>query len=195
MDIIVLIKQTVDMDQIKLNENNEPIMDNLPLKMDILSKNAVEAAVQLKEKYQGKITGIIFGTDRSTSTMKEAYAMGVDDGFILTGYKKSDPMVTSKVLTEAASVTTEGEKENVTVETKLPAVVSVAQEINEPRLPKVMQIMMAGKKNITIEDGKPQYEDDSKIISDKAPESQRKRIIYEDDSGIDEIAKILKVVR
>ena len=61
MDIAVLVKQTVDMDQIKLNDENEPIMDNLPLKMDILSKNAIEAAVQLKEKYGGKVTGIIFG--------------------------------------------------------------------------------------------------------------------------------------
>ncbi|MEM0140216.1 MAG: electron transfer flavoprotein subunit beta/FixA family protein [Ferroplasma sp.] len=243
MDIIVLIKQTVDMDQIKLNDQNEPIMEDLPLKMDILSKNAVEAAVQLKEKYTGNITGIIFGTERSTSTIKEAYAMGVDEGIVLTGYKKSDPMVTAAVLStaikklkydiivlgdqssdsysgllagllssslginlvtnainilidgESANVTTEGETEDVTVSTSLPAVISVAQEINDPRLPNVMQIMKAGKKAITVEDGKAEYNDDSKIISDKAPESQRKKIIYEDDKGVDEIAKILKVVK
>ena len=243
MDIAVLVKQTVDMDQIKLNDENEPIMDNLPLKMDILSKNAVEAAVQLKEKYGGKVTGIIFGTERSTSTMKEAYAMGVDEGTVIKGYKKSDPMVTAGVIAEelrkakydiiilgdqssdsysglmagliaselevnvitnainieikdnTADITVESENEDVTVETDLPAVVSVAQEINEPRLPKVMQIMMAGKKNINIVDGNPKYEDDTKIISDKAPESQRKKIIYEDGKGIDEIAKILKVIK
>ncbi|WP_337859876.1 electron transfer flavoprotein subunit beta/FixA family protein [Ferroplasma sp.] len=243
MDIAVLIKQTVDMDQIKLNDNNEPIMDNMPLKMDILSKNAVEAAVQLKEKYGGKVTGIIFGTDRSTSTMKEAYAMGVDEGTVITGYKKSDPMVTASVIScelnkskyniiilgdqssdsysgllagllssalglnvitnainieingETANVTVESESEDITVETNLPAIVSVAQEINEPRLPKVMQIMMAGKKNINIVEGKPEYKDDTKILSDKAPESQRKKIIYEDGKGIDEVAKILRVVK
>ncbi|EQB72818.1 MAG: hypothetical protein AMDU4_FER2C00126G0001 [Ferroplasma sp. Type II] len=44
-------------------------------------------------------------------------------------------------------------------------------------------------------DGNPKYEDDTKIISDKAPDSQRKKIIYEDGKGIDEIAKILKVVK
>ena len=243
MDIAVLVKQTVDMDQIKLNDNNEPIMDNLPLKMDILSKNAVEAAVQLKEKYSGKVTGIIFGTERSTSTMKEAYAMGVDEGTVIKGYQKSDPAVTGAVLADVlkkskfdiiilgdqssdsysgllagilsselglnvitnaigieikdkiANVTVESENEDITVETELPAIVSVAQEINEPRLPKVMQIMAAGKKNINIIDGNPDYKDDTRIISDKAPESQRKKIIYEDGKGIDEVAKILKVVK
>lgn len=243
MDIAVLVKQTVDMDQIKLNDENEPIMDNLPLKMDILSKNAIEAAVQLKEKYGGKVTGIIFGTEKSTSTMKEAYAMGVDEGTVIKGYQKSDPLVTAgviaaelkkakydiiilgdqssdsysgllagllaseldlNVITNAinievkdkiANVTMESENEDVTVETGLPAVVSVAQEINEPRLPKVMQIMMAGKKNINIVDGNPGYEDDTKILSDRAPENERKKIIYEDGKGIDEVAKILKVVK
>jgi electron transfer flavoprotein beta subunit len=243
MDIAVLVKQTVDMDQIKLNDENEPIMDNLPLKMDILSKNAVEAAVQLKEKYTGKVTAFIFGTERSTSTMKEAYAMGVDDGTVVKGYKKSDPMVTAGVLAgelrksrydviilgdqssdsysgilaglisselglnvitnainieikeKIAHVTVESENDDVTVETQLPAIVSVAQEINEPRLPKVMQIMMAGKKNINMVEGNPDYKDDTRIISDKAPESQRKKIIYEDGKGIEEIAKILKVVK
>ena len=72
MEIVVLIKQTIDMDQLKLNENSEPITENLPLKVDVLSKNAIEAAIQLKEKYSAHVTGIIFGTDKSTSAMKEA---------------------------------------------------------------------------------------------------------------------------
>ena len=41
--------------------------------------------MQLKEKNGGKVTGIIFGTEKSNSAMKEAYAMGVDEGFIITG--------------------------------------------------------------------------------------------------------------
>ncbi len=243
MDIIVLIKQTVDMDQIRLNENNEVIAEDLPLKTDVLSKNAIETAVQLKEKYGGKVTGIIFGTEKATSSMKEAYAMGVDDGYIIKGYKKSDPIITSRVLSnkikeikndliilgnqssdsysgllagllaseldmnllsnaikidvngDNVNVTMEAEKEEITMESKLPAIISVAQEINEPRLPNVMKIMAAGKKNINIEETDVKYENDDKILSDKAPENKRKKIIYEDGNGIDEIAKILRVVK
>ena len=44
-------------------------------------------------------------------------------------------------------------------------------------------------------DGNPGYEDDTKILSDRAPENERKKIIYEDGKGIDEVAKILKVVK
>ena len=243
MDIAVLVKQTVDIDQIKLNDRNEPIMDNLPLKIDILSKNAVEAAVQLKENYGGKVTALIFGTERSTSTMKEAYAMGVDAGTVIKGYQKSDPLVTASVLAselkkskydiiilgdqssdsysgllagilsselglnvitnainieikdKVANITVESENEDITVETELPGIVSVAQEINEARLPNVMQIMAAGKRNINIVEGNPDYKDDSRILSDKAPENQRKKIIYEDGNGIEEVAKILRVVK
>ncbi len=243
MDIIVLIKQTVDMDQIKLNDSNEAITENLPLKTDILSKNAIEAAVQLKEKYGGNVTGIIFGTEKATSSMKEAYAMGVDDGYIIKGYEKSDPLITSKVLSDKiktikndliilgnqssdsysgllqgllasklnvsllsnaikieinngnVDVTTESENEDIIMESPLPAIISVAQEINEPRLPNVMKIMAAGRKNINIEDTDIKYGDDDKILSNKAPENKRKKIVYEDSKGIDEIAKILRVVK
>ncbi len=243
MDIIVLIKQTIDMDQIKLNDNNEIIKEDLPLKTDILSKNAIEAAVQLKEKYSGNVTGIIFGTEKSTSTMKEAYAMGVDDGYIIKGYEKSDPFITSKVLANKikniksdlvilgnqssdsysgllpgllsselnmnllsnaikieikdnnVDATIESENDEIIMECNLPAIISVAQEINEPRLPNVMKIMAAGRKKIDIEDTDIKYGDDDKILSDKAPENKRKKIIYEDENGIDEIAKILKVVK
>ena len=243
MDIIVLIKQTIDMDQIKLNDSNEAITENLPLKTDVLSKNAIEAAVQLKERYGGKVTGIIFGTEKATSSMKEAYAMGVDDGYIIKGYERSDPFITSKVLSDKiktikndliilgnqssdsysgllqgllaselnmnllsnaikieingsnVDVTVESENEEITVESPLPAIISVAQEINEPRLPNVMKIMAAGRKNINIEKPDIKYEDDDKILSDKAPENKRKKIIYEDNKGVDEIAKILRVVK
>ncbi|MFG1389838.1 electron transfer flavoprotein subunit beta/FixA family protein [Acidiplasma sp.] len=241
MNIAVLIKQTIDMDQLKTNENGEPILDNLPLKLDILSKNAIEAAVQLKEKYGGEITGISFGTDKTTSAIKEAYAMGVDTGVILKGYKKSNPHVTANVIYEYikdknfdiiilgnqssdsysgilapvlsekmkipllsnaigieiadknVKATLELEEYNVIQNQAMPVVISVAQEINNPRLPNVMQIMKAGKKEIKIIDANPNYSDSPNVISNTAPKSERKRIIFENtDDGVAEISRLLR---
>lgn len=68
-NIAVLIKQIPDIDQMKTDQNTgEPQTQNLPLRIENLSKNAIEAAVQLKEKFGGKVTGLIFGTDKTNAT-------------------------------------------------------------------------------------------------------------------------------
>ena len=100
-NVIVLVKQIPDIDQMKTDPSTgEPILQNLPLRVENLSKNAIEAAVKIKEKYGGKVSAIIFGTDKSSAAMKESYAMGVDEGFLLTGYDGNHPEVTAKVLAE-----------------------------------------------------------------------------------------------
>ena len=75
----------------------------------------------------------------------------------------------------------------------MPAVVSVAQEINQPRLPPVLQIMAAGRKpinQVALSDVKvPEV----KTISNKAPKSDRKRIVFEDPAkGIEEVSNVIR---
>ncbi|WP_153274095.1 electron transfer flavoprotein subunit beta/FixA family protein [Picrophilus oshimae] len=240
MEIIVLVKQMIDLDQIKIDSSGRPITENIPYKTEILSKNAIEAAVQLKEKYGGHVVSITFGNEKAGQVVKEALAMGVDESYIITGYDHSDPLATGKVLaskiksmnydviilgnqsadsytgllpgilsgllniniiSNAISIEIDNNKVRVTSaqgvnyleETNMPVIISVAQEINTPRLPTIMQIMAASKKKINIEESKPEY-NDVKILSNLAPKSERKKIIYKDDNGIDEIAKVLKGV-
>ncbi len=240
MEIIVLVKQMIDLDQIKIDSNGKPIVDNLPYKTETLSRNAIEAAVQLKEKYGGNVKSLTFGNEKATSVIKEGLAMGVDEAYLLTGYEHSDPLATGKVLASkiksmnydiiilgnksvdsytgllpgilsrllnvrlaSNAVSIELNNGNVNVlssqninyleELKMPLIVSVAQEINTPRLPTIMQIMSASKKKINIENAKPEY-NDIKVLSNTAPKSERKRIIYKDDKGIDEIANVLRGV-
>lgn len=243
-NIIVLIKQIPDLELIKINSSTgEPILDGVPFRFENLSKNAVEAAVRIKEKNGGKITAIIFGNEKATQVMKEAYAMGVDEGFILTGYQESNPRVTASALAQkikliphdivilgnqsadsmtgllpglissmigepllSSAISIElndkivkiisgTEREMIEMEATMPAVVSVAQEINEPRFPPVMQIIAAGRKKINIEPSQVQYEQMSKLVSRKAPKSDRKRIVFEDvDKGAQEVAKVIKEV-
>jgi len=243
-NIIVLIKQIPDLELIKVNPSTgEPILDGVPYRFENLSKNAVETAVRIKEKNGGKITAILFGNDKATQVMKEAYAMGVDEGFIITGYQESNPIVTAKVLSEkikqiphdmvilgnqsadsmtgllpgfisslinepllssaislevnnrTAKISSGTEREILEMEAQMPVVISVAQEINEPRFPPVMQIIAAGRKKINIEPSQIRSESMSKLISRKAPKSDRKRIVFEDiDKGAQEVAKVIKEV-
>lgn len=243
-NVAVLIKQIQDIDQMKTDQNTgEPMIQNLPLRIENLSKNAIEAAVQIKEKHGGKVTGFVFGSEKSNAAMKEAYAMGVDEGYVITGYRQSSPSLTARVLAEklrstdhdivilgnqsadtytgmlpgmlsallseplignaisiepddgSVKVTRVLEDHNVVLSSGLPAIISVAQEINEPRLPPVLQIMAAGRKPINSEQASIDDSSEVKLLSDRAPKSDRKREVYEDASkGIPEIVKVIREV-
>ncbi len=242
VDVIVLVKQIHDLEQIKPDPSTgEPMLDKAPFRMENLSENSIEAAVQLKEKYGGKVTALIFGNGEASQVMKKAYAMGCDDGYIIKGYRESNPTFTAKALAEkikslnhdiivlgnqsadsvsgmiagklsalldepvlgnATSIEVDGqsvsikrvlENSNLTVKANTPLIVSVSQEINEPRLPPVMQIMQAGRKPINSEDTPITEERYFTILSNKAPKSERKKMIFEDaDKGIEEISKVIK---
>lgn len=240
VNVVVLIKQIIDIDQMKTDSEGKPILTGIPYRLENLSKNAIEAAVRIKEKNGGKVTGIIFGTEAGTSAMKESYAMGVDEGILITGYKGSNPQVTAKaILTylkqiqfdmvilgdqsadsytgmlpglisaglgipllgnanniaidgKTVRITQVGEAENVEMEAEMPVVVSVTQEINEPRLPPVLQIMAAGRKPIRTEKFDGSF-NNVNVISNLAPKSERKRKVFEKvDEGIAEVVKVLK---
>jgi electron transfer flavoprotein beta subunit len=241
-NIIVLIKQILDIDQMKTDPSTgEPIVQGVPFRIENLSKNAIEAAVRIKEKFGGKVTGIIFGSEQSTAAMKEAYAMGVDDGFVIKGYAGKNPSVTARVLSEKikslpydmvilgnqsadtytgllpgklsailgipllgnavsiepganeVKVTRVMEEQNAVLSSRLPALISVAQEINEPRLPPVLQIIKAGKKQITVEQTSVAVTSSVKILSNKAPRSDRRREVFEEvDKGIPTVVKVIK---
>ncbi|MEM0156150.1 MAG: electron transfer flavoprotein subunit beta/FixA family protein, partial [Thermoplasmataceae archaeon] len=217
VDIIVLVKQMPDLEQIKADPSTgEPMIKNVPLKMETLSENAIEAAVQVKEKNGGKVTAIIFGDTQSSSIMKKAYAMGVDEGYVITGYAGNNPPYTAKVLADkiskikhdlvilgnqsADSITgllsgmiskllaepllgnassieiSSGvarirrilEDRTTLTSAKMPAIISVTQEINQPRLPAVMQILAAGRKPIKTEPTPFPHVEYTKILSNRA---------------------------
>ncbi len=241
-NIIVCFKQILDIDQMKIDEKTqEPITKNLPYRIEDLSKNAIEEAVRIKEKHGGKVIGITYGGDQASLAMKEALAMGVDEGIIIKGYKIHDPEATSSVLAKKISqlsydiiimgnasadsysglvpgkvarklnipilgnaiklemvekkvrITRSIEDKNIILETDLPALVTVEQEINEPRLPPLIQIMAAGRKPTKVEEIKPDKVSTTVVLSNKAPKSDRKRLVFEDvDKGVMEIVKVLK---
>lgn len=83
VDIIVCIKQILDVTQIKVDSKSlTPITEGVPKKISDFDKNALEEAIRLKEKHGGKVTVVTAGPSEAKSAIKEALAMGADEASI-----------------------------------------------------------------------------------------------------------------
>lgn len=84
------------------------------------------------------------------------------------------------------------------VEVPLPALVTVNDEINNPRLPALMQILAAGKKPITEQTIADLGLSDADVtpvatlLSNKAPKSDRKRQVFSGDDREAQLVEALK---
>jgi electron transfer flavoprotein beta subunit len=84
MNIIVCVKQTYDLQQVRIRkETRQPVLENVPLTLGNIDKNAIEEAVRIKEKSGGKITAVSVGPETLEDTIKEALAMGADEAFLI----------------------------------------------------------------------------------------------------------------
>ncbi len=101
--IAVLVKMAPDVTQLKIDPATQaPRMDGLPWKVSDFDKNAIEAAVKLKEKGQAtKVTAYTFnGGPNALNLIKEPLAMGCDEAVVITG-PDTDGIGIAKVLAEA----------------------------------------------------------------------------------------------
>jgi electron transfer flavoprotein beta subunit len=85
MHIAVCMKQVVDLEHLRIRpDTREPVLDGLPLKFGDFDKNALEAAVRIKEADQtSKVTVVAGGSAKLKDTVKEALAMGADEAVLL----------------------------------------------------------------------------------------------------------------
>ena len=85
MNIVVCVKQTVDLQQVRIRkETRQPVLENIPLTLGAIDKNALEEAVRLKEKTGGKVFVVSVGPETLEETIKEALAMGADEAILVT---------------------------------------------------------------------------------------------------------------
>jgi electron transfer flavoprotein beta subunit len=247
------VKQVLDVDQITASKDGALNTQGVPLKISTYDKNAVEAAVQVKEKAGGETIAVATGPNIKEG-VKEVLAMGCDKAFIINSseFKDSDNLATSRVL--AAAIQKIGGVELVTLgegsldsysslmagrlaaaldwplvsyasklevkdgkamvtsrtggvverfEVPLPCIVSVSEEMNQPRLPPLLQILQAGKKPTTDWKLADLGLDASKVgaagsgvavVSNKAPTMERKnvRIKGTPQEAAAELAKALR---
>ncbi|MHB8587209.1 MAG: electron transfer flavoprotein subunit beta/FixA family protein [Thermoplasmatota archaeon] len=201
--IAVLVKQTPDVDAIRINANTgAPELTGVDLKVSDYDKNAVEAAVQLKEKNAGsRVIVVSLGGPKLEESVKEALAMGSDEAVLLRDptFEKADTAEKARLIAaavqkiggidlviaaeesadshtaqtgprvaehlgwpvvsyvtdlklEGTNLTADREVdegiENVTC--PLPAVITVLESLNDPRLPALMQILQAKNKPMKV---------------------------------------------
>ena len=104
MNIIVCIKQVPDTATVKFNpETNTLLREGVENIMNPFDRQALEAALCLKDKEGAKVTVITMGLPQATDVLKEAIAMGADDAVLISdrALAGSDTMATSIALAAA----------------------------------------------------------------------------------------------
>ena len=100
MNITVFIKQVPDTDDVKWTANNNIDRTNMEIILNPPDTEALEAALNLKDKYGATVTAVTMGPKNAVNVLKEAIARGVDNAYLLCDSKfaGSDTNATSKVL-------------------------------------------------------------------------------------------------
>lgn len=201
MEILVCVKQVPNVEELKIDAEAGKVKDGVPMVVNPYDKNAIEAAVQIKEAAGGTVTAISLGSDKAKAVLKEAISVGADKAVLISdpAFDGSDSLATSTILaaviqklgnfdliicgsqatdTDAGQVGSQiAELLNMTpatyvtkieahsdklvvnrevdegievVEVQLPAVCTVVDSINEPRLATIKTKMAANKAKINI---------------------------------------------
>jgi len=253
VDIVVCIKTNPDLQMVRFR-NREPVLEAVPYKVGDLEKNALEAAIQLRDAVGGKVIALAVaqGDRKIKETLKEALAIGADEAVIVAdpaledtdqagialalakalekigsydlvlfgegstdGYSGQVGPRTAEILgipqigyarkIEAAdgSIRAERSMDDMieTLAAPYPVVVTVVSEINEPRIPSLMNIMKAGKKPVTeytladlgLDAGAVAAT--GSVLSNLTEEQDRKRIMLDGDAAAQADALINALVK
>lgn len=108
MNIIVCLKQILDPEipvrDFRVDaEKREAVRGNANLVTNIFCENALETALQFKEKFGGKITALIFAPDSGEDSLRKALAMKADAAVLVKndGQPHPDPLAVAQVLAAA----------------------------------------------------------------------------------------------
>ncbi|RLI14191.1 MAG: electron transfer flavoprotein subunit beta [Candidatus Hecatellales archaeon] len=83
MEIVVCAKYALDVAEIKIDPSGKPLLDGVPRRVSDIDKNAMEAAVNIKEKQGGTIKVVCFGPASAKEGLKELLAMGADEAYLV----------------------------------------------------------------------------------------------------------------
>ncbi len=107
LKIIVCVKAVPDpkqADKIKINPVTKTLTRaDIPLVLNPLDKNALEAALQLKEQLEAQVTVLSMGPPDAAKMVKECLALGADQGFLLSdrAFAGADAYATAYTLAAA----------------------------------------------------------------------------------------------
>ncbi|GAA0717628.1 electron transfer flavoprotein subunit beta/FixA family protein [Clostridium malenominatum] len=104
MNIIVCLKQVPDTTEVKIDPvTGTLIREGVPSIINPDDKNALEEALVLKEKTNGKVTIITMGPPQAEVALREALCMGADEAILISdrAFAGADTLATSRVLAAA----------------------------------------------------------------------------------------------
>jgi len=104
MHVVVCIKQVPDTTNVKINpETNTLIRAGVVSIVNPFDMYAIEAALRIKEKLGGKVTALTMGPPQADAVLRDAIAMGVDEGILVSdrAFAGSDTWATSYTLAAA----------------------------------------------------------------------------------------------
>ncbi len=102
LNIVVCIKQVPDTQDIKWSENNNMVREGMLSILNPLDELAINTAVDIKKTCNTKVTVISMGPKQAVSAIKEALALGADEGVLLCDrcFAGSDTLATGKTLAQ-----------------------------------------------------------------------------------------------
>jgi electron transfer flavoprotein beta subunit len=105
MKILVYVKQVPDTDDVQLDPKTGNLRrEGVRSILNPLDANAVEAALQLREKHGGTVTAVCMGPPQAEDVLKKALGMGCDEACLLSdrAFGGADTLATSYTLAKAA---------------------------------------------------------------------------------------------
>lgn len=185
MNMVVCIKQVPDTTEIKIDPvKNTLIRQGVPSIMNPFDKNALETALQLKDAYGGKVVVISMGPGQAKAVIREAIAMGADEGYLVTdrAFGGSDTYATSYILSQAIQKLGPfdvilGGKQAIDGDTGQTAP-SIAEHMGATRLTYVLDLKVEGDKVIArrqVEEGIEVIETTFPVLCTATKESNKPR--------------------
>ena len=104
MKIFVCIKQVPGVSEVKIDPNtNTLVREGVLSIINPNDRNAIELALVLKKKHGTEVIALSMGPPQAEEVLREALAMGVDQGFLITdrAFAGADTLATSYTLSLA----------------------------------------------------------------------------------------------
>lgn len=105
MKILVFVKQVPNTDNVKLDPSTGNLRrEGVESTINPLDANAIEAAIQLKERYGAEVCAITMGPPQAEAVLKKALSLGCDEAYLLSdrAFGGADTLATSYTLALAA---------------------------------------------------------------------------------------------
>ena len=104
MHAVVCLKQVPDTTQVRIDPNTGTLMrEGVPSIINPFDVHALEEAMQVKDRYGGKVTIICMGPMQAEESLKKGMSFGADQAILISdrAFAGADTLATSYVLAEA----------------------------------------------------------------------------------------------